>query len=98
MTVDWFLTDAPFVVPAEFTAWSDARDRHYAVVTQWCDEVDEATRNAPDVEVQAVKSEVDALEAVARRAWRHARATHATFRDDASAAGASPAWISGRPA
>lgn len=56
MTVDWFLVDAPGVVPEEFLRCLDAKDSS-------------AERDQLDAEGLALRQEVDQLERQARDAW-----------------------------
>ena len=60
MTVDWFLVDAPHVVPQEFQAWETAKERHRSVFFRCCD-ANEGTseRVALQVEGEALKIEVE---------------------------------------
>ena len=70
MSVDWFLMDAPHVVPHEFQAWETARKRHNAIAFRCCDAVTgSAEQAALDAEGQAAKIEVDRLEQIARETW-----------------------------
>lgn len=70
MTVDFFLVDAPHVVPVEFAAWRAAQDRHDAIVLEYLGlpagapglaELDQAGREAG--------AESRRLEEIARQAW-----------------------------
>ncbi len=69
MAIDWFLIDAPHVVPAEFAAWEAAKAHHRTVFLQCIEAQDSAERAALDAEGRAVKIEADRLEQVARDAW-----------------------------
>lgn len=70
MTVDWFLVDAPQVVPQEFKAWEAAKERHRDVVLRCCDAAPGSIEQATlDAEGQTLKIEVDGLEKIARSAW-----------------------------
>lgn len=74
MTVDWFLVDAPHVVPQEFQAWEAAKERHLAVFLRCCDAPAGSVEQAAlDAEGRAIKIEVDNLEKVARAAWEKSR-------------------------
>ena len=71
MTVDWFLIDAPHVVPAEFRAWEAAKAHHRTVFLRCVDaQGDSAEQAALDAEGQAAKIEADRLEQIAREAWK----------------------------
>jgi hypothetical protein len=69
MTVDWFLIDAPHVVPAEFQAWEVAKAHHRAVFLR-CIDAQGSKQTALDAEGQAAKIEADRLEQIARDAWK----------------------------
>lgn len=70
MTVDWFLVDAPGVVPDEFEAWRSAMARHHKVVLRCLDtKVGSAERDQLNAEGLALRLEVDQLERRAREAW-----------------------------
>ena len=72
MAVDFFLIDAPHVVPVEFAAWRAAETRFGNIVMRWCDAKSDAEKAALDCEGRVVKAEVDRLLLVARRAWLQA--------------------------
>lgn len=70
MAIDWFLLDAPHLVPEEFKAWESARGRHRAVFLRSCNmQLSSADLAALDIEGKAIKVEVDRLEQDARQAW-----------------------------
>lgn len=70
MAADWFLIDAPHVVPREFEAWQAAKMRHRAVFQRFLDAQDgSAEQAALDAEGGAAKSEADRFERIAREAW-----------------------------
>lgn len=70
MTVDWFLIDAPHVVPREFEAWEAAKEHHRAVFRRClAAPAGGADQAALDAEGQAAKIEADRLEQIAREAW-----------------------------
>lgn len=74
MTVDWFLIDAPHVVPCEFEAWEAAKERHRAVFLRCIDAQDgSAEQAALEAEGQAAKVEADRLEQIARETWAKQR-------------------------
>lgn len=68
MAVDWFLVDAPSVVPEEFSAWQDAKEKHRSIFLRACETLD---GNAPflDAEGLAAAEEAIRLEKIARDAW-----------------------------
>lgn len=70
MAVDFFLIDAPHVVPREFAAWEAAKEYHRHVFLRCIDaEEGSAERATLDAEGQAAKIESDRLEQIAREAW-----------------------------
>ena len=71
MTVDWFLIDAPQIVPQDFGAWEAAKARHRDLFLRCLDaETGSAEQAALDVKGQAAKLEADRLEQIAREAWK----------------------------
>jgi hypothetical protein len=71
MAVDWFLIDAPYEVPDEYSAWQSASTRLNTLILRIIDvrpgteafvSLQEAARDA--------KREADRLEAAARAAWK----------------------------
>jgi len=72
MAVDFFLIDAPHVVPVEFAAWRAVETRFDDIVMRWCDADSDAEKAALDFESRVVKAEADRLYQVARRAWLQA--------------------------
>ena len=74
MTVDWFLIDAPHVVPEEFQAWDAAVKRHHSVFLRCCEAPEGSDEQvALDAEGVRLKAEADRLERIARSAWEHKR-------------------------
>ena len=73
MAVEWFLIDAPHLVPSEFRAWTEAKERHYAIFRQ---AVDAQASGKPDEALEAAgvaaKVEADRLERIAWDAWQRA--------------------------
>ena len=74
MTVDWFLRDAPQVVPKEFAAWEAARRRHDALVLRVLDaEEGSEAMLALDAAAKTAQGEADRLEKIAREAFQRKR-------------------------
>jgi len=81
MSVDWFLADAPHVVPREFQAWQVARACHARLVLRLAED----TTSGIDPEALgehlhllalaelAARHEAGRLKRIARLAWRRAR-------------------------
>lgn len=71
MTVDWFLVDAPHIVPQEFAAWEGAKAHHHAVFLRCLNAPAGGEEQAAlDGEGRAAKAEADRLEQIAREAWK----------------------------
>lgn len=76
MTVDWFLIDAPYVVPAEFSAWREAKKRHEDLFYRVLDtDINEQAELYVALERQALEARDEAgrLESAARDAWAQKR-------------------------
>lgn len=72
MAADFFLIDAPFVVPAEFAAWQAAQDNHRIIFQQALLAVGTDQAEAMDAAGQAAQQEAARLEYAARQAWYRA--------------------------
>ncbi|KNH06166.1 hypothetical protein BRCH_01552c [Candidatus Burkholderia brachyanthoides] len=70
MAVDWFLIDAPYVVPAEFAAWRDAKKRHEDLFHRALD-TDERTKQYAALGHSALeaRAEAERFETAVRTAW-----------------------------
>ena len=69
MAVDFFLIDAPHVVPEEFSAWEAAKKQRHEIFLRACDASDQDEIAALDVQARALKEEEDGLKKVAYAAW-----------------------------
>ncbi len=71
MAVDWFLIDAPYEVPDEFSAWQSASARLNALILRIVD-VRPGTDAFVNLQGAArdAKLEADRLEIKARAAWK----------------------------
>lgn len=76
MAVEFFLIDAPHIVPAEFEAWQAAKQRHRDLFLQVL-ALDEKGASFRALEAAAIEAaaEADRLEQAARRAWSRALAS-----------------------
>ncbi len=70
MAVEFFLLDAPHVVPADFAAWEAAKQRHRALFLQVL-ALDGKDARYHELEAEAVEAAAVAyrLEQAARQAW-----------------------------
>ena len=71
MAADFFVTDGPRVVPAEYQAWQAARDNWYVCVRRALDCEGSESERLGSVAI-AAKAEADRLEQIARDAFRRA--------------------------
>ncbi|MGO4333216.1 hypothetical protein [Cupriavidus sp. M-11] len=70
MTVDWFLIDAPRVVPDEFSAWEVAESQWIELFYRLLDaKAGSHAERELEHQVMAAKREADRLEQVARAIW-----------------------------
>ncbi|MPM15940.1 hypothetical protein SDC9_62314 [bioreactor metagenome] len=71
MAADFFITDGPRVVPAEYQAWQAAYDYWYVCVQRALDCGGSESERLGSVAI-AAKGEADRLEQIARDAFRRA--------------------------
>jgi hypothetical protein len=74
MSCDWFLVDAPQVVPSEFRSWEMACGHLFDLCLSCVDAPSGSSEFlALDAERQAAEIECDRLEQIARDAWKSKR-------------------------
>lgn len=72
MAADYFLIDAPCVVPTEFAAWQAAKELHRSIFSQALFAAGTDQEEALNLAGQEARKVADRLEQIARQAWYQA--------------------------